>query len=260
MNQFKNHTATITLDMGNHRQIQCAIKDQCEYHFEVTTWPNHLAITGDMGAFVFSRIPDMFEFCRAAGHPIDHGYWASKLVSQDRNGGATQYSPTLFKAGVTARIEDYIAANNLNKSQERVLWLDIKNEVMNNCDTQEEAIHAALNFLYHEDNPLESITESSFEEYTPRYLWCCDAIQWAIKQYDAAKADQVTLTIGNKEYKCLNIEEASRKYQYLRDLSQKDITQFPSGKLSNGYVVSYSGSIWDPVTTALIMGAAKIEY
>ena len=54
------------------------------------------------------------------------------------------------------------------------------------------------------------------------------------------------------------MEEASRKYQYLRDLSQKNIVEFPVGKLSNGYVVSFSGSIWDG--TNLVMSAAKIEY
>ena len=256
MSHFTNHTATITLDMGNHRQIQCAIKGQSEYHFEVTTWQNYLAITGDMGAFVFSRIPDMFEFFRTPH--IDFGYWASKLVAQDPHSGATQYSPALFQAAVKERIKDFIDGSTLTKTQIKELRVDVQNEVILNSETIQSAVHAALNFEFYDCRPLQSITEADLEDYSPRYKWCCEAIHWAIKQYDKAKNNQITLKIGEREYKCLNLEEASKKYQYLRDLSMKSIEEFPVGRLSNGFVVSYSGSIWND--TALVMGAAKIEY
>jgi len=49
--------------------------------FEITTWPYHLCISGDMGTFVFSETRDMFDLF-GGGKPIPD-YRAGQIVSKD---------------------------------------------------------------------------------------------------------------------------------------------------------------------------------
>ena len=49
------------------------------YWFDLLTWPGCLAINGDCGSYVFSRIEDMFTFF--TGSRINPGYWAEKVRS-----------------------------------------------------------------------------------------------------------------------------------------------------------------------------------
>lgn len=53
------------------------------------------------------------------------------------------------------------------------------------------------------------------------------------------------LTIGRKCYPVADVEAASRLYQELRDQSGLGASRWPSGKLSNGFTISYNGRVWD---------------
>lgn len=35
--------------------------------------------------------------------------------------------------------------------------------------------------------PFSEFSESSCEDYTHQFAWCCNAIRWGINQYDLAK-------------------------------------------------------------------------
>lgn len=56
---------------------------------------------------------------------------------------------------------------------------------------------------------------------------------------------QLILTIGRARHAVSNVDEASRLYQQLRDASGLGASEWPSGKLSNGYTISYNGRVWD---------------
>ena len=90
LRDVRDHKMIIELDQGVHRSIRFGRPGSSAYHFRLNTWPGHLAISGDMGSYVFSRTADMFEFFRdsAMTGRINPGYWHEKADAVDRNGGA----------------------------------------------------------------------------------------------------------------------------------------------------------------------------
>ena len=69
----------IVRDEGLHRHIKFAQPGSGLYRFDLVTWPGHLAISGDVETFVFSREPDMFEFFGGRRSRINPTYWAEKV-------------------------------------------------------------------------------------------------------------------------------------------------------------------------------------
>lgn len=66
------------------------------------------------------------------------------------------------------------------------------------------------------------------------------------------------LAIGRKRYPVADIEAASRIYQELRDQSGLGASRWPSGKLSNGFTISYNGRVWKG--DQLVCEAAAYEW
>lgn len=77
------HQMTVLLDRTTegevYRHLRFARPGTGMWRFDLVTWPGHLAISGDLESFTFSRIPDMFDFFR--GGRVNPGYWAEKVVS-----------------------------------------------------------------------------------------------------------------------------------------------------------------------------------
>lgn len=98
------HQLEVIKDDGLHRHLRFRKPGTGCYGFDIVTWPFHLAISGDMGAAMFTRLPDMFEFFRdSSKHAepdalcINAGYWAEKCVAND--GEKKEFSPEVFEAG-----------------------------------------------------------------------------------------------------------------------------------------------------------------
>lgn len=72
-----NHQMAIRFDAGIYRHLVFRNPESSAMWFEIVTWPGSLVYTGDMGTFVFERIPDMFEFFRNA--EINPHYWSEKV-------------------------------------------------------------------------------------------------------------------------------------------------------------------------------------
>ncbi len=141
----------------------------------ITTWPGYLAISGDMGCYVFARINDMFEFFR--GDDINESYWAEKVQASDKCDGLREFDED------TAR--EWVADTLRQAKEDGATDLD---------DIEDEA--EMINYddgiiRFHDSLPAHRIFrdawDNNFERYTFRYLWCCYAIVWAIKEYDHSK-------------------------------------------------------------------------
>lgn len=80
------HQLVVLKDDGLHRHLRCQKPGTRMWSWDVVTWPGHLSITGDLGAFVFAREPDMLlQFFHGASRQIDVRYWMEKCVSWDRS-------------------------------------------------------------------------------------------------------------------------------------------------------------------------------
>lgn len=147
--------------------------------FDIITWPGYLCIAGDMGDYLFARTPDMFEFFRGkADRPLEINprYWAEKT----RNNKTTEYSPEKFRESINSYLEDRDSVTD-------ELRQAVNDEVLCHAHDGEWAAVTAAHEFQHGRFQFEEFYESQYKDWTYHYLWCCYAVVWSIRQYDAAK-------------------------------------------------------------------------
>jgi hypothetical protein len=184
---------TILHDDGLYRHLRFRSPDNSFYWFELVTWPGKLSIGGDMDGFTFSRTEDMFGFFRSSGHHggINAGYWAEKVVASRE--GVKAYSTDLFNEQVAADLkdaeEDYPGVTKAWNEKVNGFYAEYNTEY-------EEAARTALHEFEYlpEDATGDPFTfcdtsDWNLTDYTWAFLWCCNAIAWGIRQYDAAKQE-----------------------------------------------------------------------
>lgn len=194
----ETHAMAILKDDGVYRHLRFKRPDSWCMGFDLVTWPGHLAYTGDMGEFLFSRLHDMLQFFR---QPLDQGisyaYWAEKCKAGDRTGrrdsdGVYEFSEEAFKEAVLEDFESWREANEglftedppfLDEVKER-----LEDEVLS-CSNEGvvRAYDAATAFEVAWMKVFPDFWEHSCEEYTERFVWCCNAIRWGVARYDALK-------------------------------------------------------------------------
>lgn len=59
---LETHEMHVLHDDGLYRHIRFKRPGTLMYHFDLITWPGVLAVNGDMGSYMFSRVTDMFTF------------------------------------------------------------------------------------------------------------------------------------------------------------------------------------------------------
>jgi hypothetical protein len=188
LKDVENHVLTVRKDDGLHRHLTLYKPNISDQHYNITTWPGYLCISGDMGCYVFARRPDMFQFFRSGdgGVGINPRYWSEKAQSSDKYGSIKKFSQAKFQAAVRQWVE-----------------IQLEDTPANELDMIAKAVLDAVGEVNHESQALCGLMELStayldftdfFEmdvtEYTDRYIWCCRAIVWAIQQYDQLKKEQ----------------------------------------------------------------------
>lgn len=176
-----DYAMTVELDQGVHRHLKFRIDGSMVFGFDVVTWPGHLAISGDMGDYVFRRLHDMFEFFRGEPGKVNASYWAEKIQATAKHGGHEEYSPDRFRE----EIMDWLTDQDESPDVDPDLLEAVESEVLTHADDCELiAIRAAMDFTHDGKHVFQDFYEVSCREYTYHYLWCLHAIVWAISQYD----------------------------------------------------------------------------
>jgi hypothetical protein len=157
--------------------------------------PGVLAINGDCGGYMFSRVEDMFEFFRARsgwnGGTINPQYWAEKLRGTSQ---VKDYSESKFRRLVAEHV-------GWHEDEYPGLRTAVKRRVLDEDLSFEENAREALRDFVHGKPPVwpepdrrfrfEDTWEWDLTDWSYHYLWSCHAIQWGIDQYDAHKAAQL---------------------------------------------------------------------
>lgn len=165
-----DHRVTIVKDDGIHRHLRCGRVGTLVESFEIITWPGYLAIVGDMGDYVFRRLPDMFEFFR--GKPsINLAYWAEKVIAVDKHSGIKKHNAEKARSYVLEKLD--VIGEASEDEREDILSFDFENE------------HKLRVQLDSYSDIFTDIDEVDWGEYTYHYEWCCRAIVWAINKYDS---------------------------------------------------------------------------
>ena len=176
------HQMTVIRDEGLHRHVRFRRPGTICMGFDLVTWPGYLCVCGDMGDYLFSRLPDMFEFFRGKADgslSINLSYWAEKCKAADAHGnGIKQYSPERFKAALHRYLED--ADDELRDAA--------LGDLLCCANDGEHAAHQAVrDFEHNGRTPFADFWEADLREYTYHFVWCCYALAWGIRQYDDAK-------------------------------------------------------------------------
>lgn len=208
------HTMTVIRDDGVHRHLRFRKPRPAgsEYWFDLITWPGSLCIDGDMGTYVFRRLEDMFQFFRTdreyamkRGRTlcINLGYWSEKLQAPKPR-DAEEYSAEKFREHVKEEFEEWVktsepeaeystqAERDAFDNNKRALWNDIESEVLDMADDGDVRAYDAAQSFKTYVVPSFNFSESwewNCREYTFHFVWCCYAIAWGIKTYDAARAE-----------------------------------------------------------------------
>ncbi|AII27758.1 hypothetical protein B9J07_12835 [Sinorhizobium sp. LM21] len=181
------HEMLIKQDDGVYRHIRFSQGGSSVYHFDITTWPGYLCISGDMGCFVFARTMDMFTFFR--GERINPSYWSEKLQATNNRSGHRRFSFDLLKEAVAADFEHWDFDSD---EQKAAAWKAITDDWDGLFYSAEGSdLHHAVSEVMDWECPVtkqkfQDFWEHDLEDYTHHFMWCCNAIQWAIQQYDAA--------------------------------------------------------------------------
>ena len=199
---ISTHGIRVTLDAGLHRHIQCSAQPHTlNQSFQVTTFPMHLCITGDMGSFTFSRQRDMLAFFRSdSPHRVDYNYLAEKCVAQDTSTAVWEYDQAACLDDLTRMVSDFIECYELGPEAATALRDECEEMVLAHVDESEEIVRAAADaFEFFMPGPEDAhgyrarrgvavftdLFEHNWRRPSFHFSWCCRAILWAVYQYDA---------------------------------------------------------------------------
>lgn len=190
LKDVSRHEMSVLMDNDLYRHIRFKRPDSIIYYFDIITWPGKLCITGDMGTYVFARIPDMFEFFRSPRRDVSDvnlPYWAEKIQAADRS-GVKKFSSQKFRQAIEECIQDMDILTDLELGDDvEGLRQRVEDEVLSCNENEYEAVQAAMDFTYNGTQPFQDFWDVSIKEYTYSYTWCCYAIVWGIMQYDGCK-------------------------------------------------------------------------
>ena len=182
LESVQEHVMTIENDSGVHRCVYFGKPGSSNCHFRLVTWPGHLAVSGDMGDFTFSRLEDMFDFFR--GESINPRYWGEKLTAVSQFGGYEVFDWDLFVSKLKYQLVDRHSDQHTSDEVEAALM-----ERLRYVDEDEwGAVELIRSWDQDEDFlQLEPYDAPAGKKFSYQYLWCLYAIVWGIRQYDKAK-------------------------------------------------------------------------
>lgn len=213
LKEVEGHQMTVVRDDAIYRHVRFKRPDTCCMHFDLITWPGYLCYTGDMGTYVFTRLRDMFEFFRRSEKSdlfrIDLRYWAEKVEAGDRCDGLKKFSFEKFEREIRDWVtrseeesrpdEEEAKDRALHTAAFAELRVAVEDEVLS-CDSNDVRAYDAANDFEHRGEAWQAFfgDKARFEfsdfwevdttEWTHRFVWCCFALAWGIKQYDESKA------------------------------------------------------------------------
>lgn len=196
---FKRYTAKHVLEAidegAGMRRLVVREPGTWHFWFTITTWPNYLAITGDLGSYVFCRIPDMFQFFRQgaaeASHGINPDYWSEKVVAADRH-GIEQWSIESLRESLQESLdESKDDEGRFTKHSGR--YQEMLARLQDFSDAPHDQ-HGALEAMGEFEG---DAYERNHTVYTVQFLNCLHAIVLGIRLYDEYRAKRACDECGS---------------------------------------------------------------
>lgn len=169
---------TVVLDDGLNRRLTFR-GGKLGNWFDIVTWDGVLVFNGDMGSYMFARIPDMFQFFQTDDtFRINPDYWASKMIAVDASSSYKVLSETKARAEV-AHIARNIRKHGRNADVHELL------ESVDYYSNRDGFFNSIADWTWE----FPDVYYSDLEEHSYGFLWCLHAIVWGIEKYNASKAN-----------------------------------------------------------------------
>jgi hypothetical protein len=189
LNDVANHKLHVKLDQGVYRHLVFEQpRHQFLHRFEIVTTPWRLMITGDMGAWVFARLEDMFEFFRSPDGSINRSYWAEKL--QNGAHGCSKEAKVYDGDAYRQRLIESLEGYTITKKKRADIIRELKSM---DFDDEHWIMHQINDFSF-EGFTFQDVWEIDMTVYSYHFVWCCYAIVWGIQRYDALKTASALVT------------------------------------------------------------------
>ena len=185
LNDVKNHELTIHHNNGLFRHLTFQEHGTNDKHFNITTFPGYLIITGELGALVFSRCEDMFRFFRSDDLSINPSYWGEKIEStsyEAKDASFLEFDIEKVKETAREYLNDFLADNDLSNEDEGKLLDEFRRKIL--CSENEFEIREAVNDFDCYGFDFSEFWGCEQRAFTYRYIWLCYAIVWGIKKFD----------------------------------------------------------------------------
>lgn len=188
LKNIKKLQLVVEHDSGIHRSLLFKQPGSSTYYFRLTTWSGNLAISGDMGDFIFARTTDMFEFFRSDDQSINLGYWAEKIQACPKS-GYKEFSLDKFRKIIREQFEQW----DFDSDEDKAAAMEELNDPF---DGLLEAHFDSFQEAYVEADGYEcrwagrkfvELWDYNYDEHTYHFIWCCRAIAWGIHKYDLLK-------------------------------------------------------------------------
>jgi hypothetical protein len=192
------HVLAVIRDDGLYKHLRFKQPDTITYYYDLVTWPGYLTITGDCGTFVFSRVEDMLDFFLPEGKEpqVNPRYWSEKLQAPDPQ-AATRYSEEVLRQHLHEWAQS--RSHDLTTSERQRLQEAVNENVLAWAHDEHEA-HCRLQEFEHDGLRIHDSWDWLLRDWDFRYLWCCYAIVYGIKQYRetvSAPAPPPSSTVGS---------------------------------------------------------------
>lgn len=175
------HRMTVMHDDGVYRHLRFQKPGSWTYGYDIVTWPGFLALTGDMGEYLFARIADMFKFFEH-GDRINPGYWGEKLQGPGRD-LHLQFSEEAFSDYVRGWLDE--ETEPLSADEARALREAVQFDVLGEPADEHEAVRRMNEFEF-AGHRFYDPWDHDLREFDGRFLWCCWAIVRGIERYRKA--------------------------------------------------------------------------
>ena len=191
LEDVSTHQLTVNLDQGVFRDLTLMKPNSVDRHFNITTRPGYLMITGDMGDFIFKRTNDMFGFFRPqSGHYINPGYWGEKVEAGVISEFDVDTANSSVQGHLTNFLEDLDLSNPEDREKSKQALKAVNDFISGTQGSSEFDFWKEINSWDADEAgglDLTDFFESPTTKSTFHYIWCCYAIVHAIKLYDAQK-------------------------------------------------------------------------
>lgn len=188
---FADHRMTVLNDDGLYRHLRFANPKFHEYHFDLVTWPGHLAISGDIGANVFAREEDMIGFFAGATR-INPSYWSEKIVDSSPTKVHTELATRLFLDEIIDALADEIDHDGGSGREPRYDLREcariLEDDVLD-CADDEHAVREALHSAELPSSVADMLQEPMSREFDLQLLLRLHAIRIGVAIYVKHRAE-----------------------------------------------------------------------